>query len=168
MSSEKPSETPRGAVTNGIIYEYEDGGRYCGEWSDNLAHGHGICTGPQNEGLYEGQWEKGNQVSGIYSWSSGQKYYGQWKDGYRHGCGKEVMPDGTEYTGDFSNDHREGFGVVRRPSGDLYRGSWKGGLQDGEGVEEYLDGGEVMGEGGASLTTSHTQQAFIAANSGMG
>ncbi|KAL5466707.1 hypothetical protein EMCRGX_G030855 [Ephydatia muelleri] len=146
MSSEKPSETPRGAVTNGIIYEYEDGGRYCGEWSDNLAHGHGICTGPQNEGLYEGQWEKGNQVSGIYSWSSGQKYYGQWKDGYRHGCGKEVMPDGTEYTGDFSNDHREGFGVVRRPSGDLYRGSWKGGLQDGEGVEEYLDGGIYRGE----------------------
>ena len=73
------------------IFDFADGGRYVGEWTDeNGAHGYGICTLPNENGVFEGRWEAGSQQSGIFTWSSGQKYIGAWKDGMRHGLGKEV------------------------------------------------------------------------------
>lgn len=73
------------------IFDFADGGRYVGEWTDeNGAHGYGICTLPYENGVFEGCWEAGSQQSGIFTWSSGQKYIGAWKDGMRHGLGKEV------------------------------------------------------------------------------
>ena len=128
-------------MSQGIVYEYEDGGRYCGEWEKDSAQGYGCGTGPKGQGKYEGLWERGSQVSGIYTWPSGMKYMGSWKDNRRDGLGKEAREDGTEYTGEFVRGARGPYGVIRLPTG-VYRGSWRNGKQDGEGEEVYLDGGE--------------------------
>lgn len=131
-------------ASRGIIYEYEDGGKYCGEWENGAAHGHGVCTGPNGNGLFEGLWEDGNQSSGIFTWPSGQKYMGKWRQGVREGVGKETKKDGTEYCGEFTKDSRGHFGVLRQSNGVVYRGTWREGVQDGEGTELYIDGGTCI------------------------
>ena len=128
-------------ASRGIIYEYEDGGKYCGEWENDAAHGHGVCTGPNGNGLFEGLWERGNQSSGIFTWPSRQKYMGKWRQGVRGGTGKETKTDGTEYCGEFTKDSRGPCGVLRQPNGVVYRGTWSEGVQNGEGTELYIDGG---------------------------
>jgi junctophilin len=133
-------------ASRGIIYEYEDGGKYCGEWENDAAHGHGVCTGPNGNGLFEGLWERGNQSSGIFTWPSGQKYMGKWRQGVRGGTGKETKTDGTEYCGEFTKDSRGPCGVLRQPNGVVYRGTWSEGVQNGEGTELYIDGGVYRGE----------------------
>ena len=130
-------------ASRGIIYEYEDGGKYCGEWENDAAHGRGVCTGPKGNGLFEGLWEKGNQSSGVFTWPSEQKYAGKWRQGVREGAGKETKKDGTEYCGDFRRDSRGPFGVLRQPNGVVYRGTWSEGVQSGEGTEIYIDGGMI-------------------------
>ena len=128
-------------ASKGIIYEYEDGGKYCGEWENDAAHGHGVCTGPNGNGLFQGLWERGYQASGVFTWPSGQRYMGKWRQGVREGFGKETKPDGTEYCGEFTRDSRGPCGVLRQPNGVVYRGTWKDGVQNGEGTEVYIDGG---------------------------
>ena len=128
-------------LARGIIYEYEDGGRYVGEWDKDSSNGYGVCTGPHGHGVYEGLWEHGFQVSGVYTWPNGMRYQGPWSDNTRDGVGKEERPDGTEYSGDFTRGARGPYGVSRLPNG-VYRGAWSNGAQDGEGVERYLDGGK--------------------------
>lgn len=54
-------------VTGGR-FDFEDGGTYCGGWEDSKAHGHGVCTGPKNQGAYSGAWHYGFEVSGVYVW----------------------------------------------------------------------------------------------------
>ena len=130
-------------LARGIIYEYEDGGRYVGEWDKNASNGYGVCTGPRGHGVYEGLWEKGYQVSGVYSWPNGMRYMGPWSDNMREGTGREERPDGTEYSGDFTQGVRGPYGVSKLPNG-VYRGTWSNGAQDGEGVERYLDGGRCQ------------------------
>ena len=131
-------------ASKGIIYEYEDGGRYCGEWENDAAHGHGVCTGPDGNGLFQGLWERGHQVSGVFTWPSGQRYLGKWRQGVREGVGKETKKDGTEYCGEFTRDSRGPFGVLRQPNGVVFRGTWKDGVQNGLGTELYIDGGACI------------------------
>lgn len=131
-------------ASRGIIYEYEDGGKYCGEWENDAAHGHGMCTGPDGNGLFEGLWDRGHQASGVFTWPSGQRYMGKWRQGVREGVGKETKKDGTEYCGEFTKDSRGPYGVLRQPNGVVYRGTWSEGVQYGEGTELYIDGGKVF------------------------
>ena len=137
-------------LARGIIYEYEDGGRYVGEWDKDASNGYGVCTGPRGHGVYEGAWEHGFQVSGVYTWPNGMKYMGPWSSNMREGTGKEERPDGTEYSGDFTHGSRGPYGVSRLPNG-VYRGTWSNGAQDGEGVERYLDGGKLEDNRGLIL-----------------
>lgn len=53
---------------NGGRFDFEDGGTFCGGWEDSKAHGHGVCTGPKNQGAYSGAWHYGFEVSGVYTW----------------------------------------------------------------------------------------------------
>ena len=57
-----------GAQISGGRFDFEDGGTYCGGWEDSKAHGHGVCTGPKNQGAYSGAWHYGFEVSGVYTW----------------------------------------------------------------------------------------------------
>ena len=73
------------------MFEFADGGRYCGEWSaDKGADGHGVCTGPGDSGVFAGKWENGEQNSGVFTWASGHRYAGTWAQGMRDGVGEEV------------------------------------------------------------------------------
>lgn len=128
--------------SKGIVYEYEDGGTYCGEWEKDSSHGYGCGTGPKAQGRYEGLWEHGDQVSGVYTWPNGMKYTGSWKNNKREGLGKETREDGIEYCGEFIRGARGPYGVTKLLNG-VYRGSWRNGKQDGEGEEVYLDGGAL-------------------------
>lgn len=62
-----PGTTGKTTVTGGR-FDFEDGGTYCGGWEDSKAHGHGVCTGPKNQGAYSGAWHYGFEVSGVYVW----------------------------------------------------------------------------------------------------
>lgn len=53
---------------SGGRFDFEDGGTFCGGWEDSKAHGHGVCTGPKNQGAYSGAWHYGFEVSGVYTW----------------------------------------------------------------------------------------------------
>ncbi len=53
---------------NGGRFDFDDGGTYCGGWSDGKAHGYGVCTGPKGQGEYSGAWQYGYEFSGIYLW----------------------------------------------------------------------------------------------------
>ena len=47
-------------------FDFDDGGSFCGGWADGKAHGHGICTGPKNQGEFAGSFHYGFEVSGTY------------------------------------------------------------------------------------------------------
>ena len=135
--------------SKGIIYKYEDGGMYCGEWEKDSAHGYGCGTGPGGRGKYEGLWEKGDQICGVYTWPKGMQYMGQWKNNQRDGLGRETREDGSEYCGMFIRGSKGPYGTFKSTNGS-YLGFWRNGKQDGEGEEIYVDKG-TNGGGRSSL-----------------
>ena len=42
----------------GVLYIWENGTRYMGEWKDGKKHGQGTFTFPDGE-IYEGEWKDG-------------------------------------------------------------------------------------------------------------
>ncbi len=125
-------------------FEFDDGGFYCGEWLDGKAHGYGVCTGPNNEGKFEGHWYNGFEVSGIYTWRENHFHKGEWKNGKINGIGIEQCNKWT-YLGEWKNGLRHGSGVLfNKKSGVRYEGTWKDGLQDGYGAEIGSDGGNII------------------------
>ena len=84
------SQISMGASGPGGLFEFDDGGCYCGGWENAKAHGYGVCTGPKNQGQFLGFWQFGFEVSGVYEWPSGSQYQGQWSAGKRNGLGIEV------------------------------------------------------------------------------
>jgi len=61
----------------GLLYIWENGSRYVGEWKDGKKHGQGTFTSPD-----------------------GDKYVGEFKDGKFHGQGTWTSTDGTNYVGE--------------------------------------------------------------------
>lgn len=70
LSQQHPgaSSPPQRTQISGGRFDFEDGGTFCGGWEDSKAHGHGVCTGPKNQGAYSGAWHYGFEVSGVYTW----------------------------------------------------------------------------------------------------
>jgi len=79
-------------------FAFEDGGAYCGGWAAGKADGHGVCTGPEGQGRYEGEWVRGYETSGTYTWPSGNAYAGQWSHGKRDGLGEETKGKYDRYS----------------------------------------------------------------------
>ena len=98
---------------------YELGGKYEGEWQDNL---------------YNGQ--------GTYTYPSGSKYVGKWKDHKKHGYGKYINPSGDTYIGNWSNGLKNGEGIKTYTAGGIkkYEGEWKENTWHGNGVATYVSG----------------------------
>ena len=67
ISQQSATSPPRTQISGGR-FDFEDGGTFCGGWEDSKAHGHGVCTGPKNQGAYSGAWHYGFEVSGVYTW----------------------------------------------------------------------------------------------------
>ena len=130
---------------SGGKFEFDDGGAYIGEWENGLAEGHGVCTGPENVGKFEGFWRSGEEVSGIYYWPNGMTYKGQWKGGHRSGYGVEHSKTLT-YLGEWVSGLKHGSGITqnKKTKRPCYEGTWRNGLHDGHGVEVYKDGGSNL------------------------
>ncbi|XP_071959363.1 junctophilin-2-like [Antedon mediterranea] len=131
---------------NGGRFIFADGGSFTGGWEEGKAHGHGICTGPQNKGEYSGAWHYGFETSGVYTWPSGNTFEGQWENGRRHGLGVETKGRWV-YRGEWTQGYKGKYGVIQSlASGARYEGTWCSGLQDGYGQEIYADGGIYHGQ----------------------
>eukprot|EP00794_Sanderia_malayensis_P018790 gene18790-20681_t len=131
---------------SGGKFEFDDGGHYCGEWMDGKAHGYGICSGPNNEGKFEGLWHNGFEVNGIYKWKDDHIFKGEWKGGKINGIGVEIS-NKMVYLGEWKNGLRHGNGVfINLTNGIRYEGTWIHGLQEGYGAEISTNGGYYLGQ----------------------
>ncbi|XP_055327368.1 junctophilin-2-like [Paramacrobiotus metropolitanus] len=127
-------------------FDFDDGGMYCGGWEEGKATGHGICTGPRNQGEYAGSWHLGFEVSGCYTWPSGNTFSGQWQNGKRHGLGVETRGRWI-YRGEWNQGLKGRYGTRSSlTTGAKYEGTFSNGLQDGYGTETYADGGTFQGQ----------------------
>jgi len=124
-------------------FDFDDGGSYSGGSDQGRAHGHGVCTGPNNEGEFAGSWQAGFETSGVYTWPNGSQFGGQWMQGKRHGLGVERRGRWT-YRGEWTQGAMGRYGVRHGPHDSVakYEGTWTSGLQDGYGRETYSDGGK--------------------------
>ena len=77
---------------SGLLYIWENGSRYVGEWKDGKKHGQGTYTSGKGEG-------------------EGDKYVGEFKGGFKNGHGKYIWSNGDEYVGEFKDDKPNGQGT---------------------------------------------------------
>jgi len=133
-------------------FDFDDGGSYVGDWSDGMANGHGVCSGPAGEAEFAGTWQLGFETSGVFRAGGGAAVYeGQWLQGRRHGLGIDSRGlagagDGPRwlYLGEWTQGFRGRYGVRQSTAtGTKFEGTWTAGLQDGYGVETYADGGQT-------------------------
>lgn len=95
-----------------LIYTYENGRTYAGEWikGTNIREGEGTSVHPQ-----------------------GHMYIGEWRNNKMMGYGKYVWPDGVFYEGMWENSKRNGLGIMYYPPNTVgYRGYWKNGKPEGD------------------------------------
>ena len=82
-----------------ILKEFEDGGKYLGQFKGDLMHGFGRA-----------------------SFANGNKYIGDWKDNQRHGKGTYTYVNGDEYVGEFKNGKQNGQGTYTFADGEVFEG----------------------------------------------
>jgi len=150
------------ATGGGGRFDFDDGGSYVGDWSDGMANGYGVCSGPAGEAEFAGAWQQGFEISGVFragtTVGGGAVYEGQWLQGRRHGLGIDnrgmtgiIVSGGPGdfprwlYRGEWTQGFRGRYGVRQSTAtGTKYEGTWTAGLQDGYGVETYADGGKFL------------------------
>jgi len=108
----------------GVLYLWENGTKYMGEWKDGKRHGQGNMT-YHDGSKFVGKWKNGKRHGqGTYTWcfycswcsslpggtnssissfADGRKYEGEFKDGKKHGQGKMILPDGKKYVGEYKD-----------------------------------------------------------------
>ena len=101
----------------GLLYIWENGSRYVGEWKDGKKHGQGTYSSGKGEG-------------------EGDKYVGEFKDDKPNGQGTYTWPDGRKYEGKFKDGIQNGQAKYTNPNGEVYVGKWKNGLRHGKGSEQ--------------------------------
>jgi hypothetical protein len=99
----------------------EKGSMYEGEYVEGFMEGRGKMTIP-GEGVYEGQFLRGQ----------------------RHGVGTWTSSSGT-YQGEYARGRREGLGTLSTGDGCVYEGTWRRGMFHGEGVWRWADGRRFEG-----------------------
>lgn len=123
------------------IVEYDQGGRYEGEWQDGRAHGFGTYTSADTKETYRGHWERGKHDGfGVLVYRKGHRYEGEWRDGERHGHGIYTCVDGWRVCGTFDGGAQRGYAERVEPDGRVYRGECLDGLPHGRGVICSPDG----------------------------
>jgi len=112
---------------SGLLFTWENGSSYVGEWKDGKKHGQGTYTSGKGEG-------------------EGDKYVGEFKGGFKNGHGKYIWSDGDEYVGEFKDDKPNGQGTYTWSDGDKYVGEFKDGKKHGQGTWTSTDGEKYSGE----------------------
>ncbi|NRA51036.1 MAG: caspase family protein [Phaeodactylibacter sp.] len=139
----------------GICYWPNGGGRYEGEWENNLPHGKGsrmLSTGKRQvgwfeKGIFHGHYKPGEDIqakggANRIDRSSTGCISGTCYDGR----GVYVYSNGAQYTGWFKNGNRDGDGICHYPNGNTYEGDWKNGQPNGYGTMTYANGQECYGQ----------------------
>jgi len=75
------TSSPLFGQETGVLYLWENGTKYMGEWKDGKRHGQGTMT-----------------------YHDGSKFVGKWKDGRKNGQGTETYPSGRKYEGEWKNN----------------------------------------------------------------
>jgi len=76
------------------VFQYVDGDRYEGQYTEGMMHGHGVYTWTSEDSTYFGEWKDNSQNGcGVKLYGSGAVEMGEWKDDQFIGdygrCGKE-------------------------------------------------------------------------------
>jgi len=135
---------------SGLLYIWENGSRYVGEWKDGKKHGQGTYTSGKGVGegdKYVGEF-KSNKYhgQGMYTYSNGDKYVGEYKDDKEHGQGTFTWSNGNKYMGEFKDGKKHGQGTFTYSNEKKYVGEWKNGKQNGQGTLTFPDGRNGVGE----------------------
>ncbi len=104
------------------------GGKYVGEFKDNIPNGQGTVTNTDGS-TYFGEF-KDNKLNGqgTFTFANGNKYVGEFKDGLYNGQGTFTFASGWKYVGEFKGDSFNGQGVEYRASGKVEKqGRWENG-----------------------------------------
>jgi len=71
------TSSPLFGQETGVLYLWENGTKYMGEWKDGKRHGQGNMT-----------------------YHDGSKFVGKWKNGKEHGQGTNTLTNGEKYVGE--------------------------------------------------------------------
>jgi len=112
---------------SGLLYIWENGSRYGGEWKDGKKHGQGTYTSGKGVG-------------------EGDKYVGEFKGGFKNGHGKYIWSDGDKYVGEFKDDKPNGQGTYTWSDGRKYEGEFEDGIKHGQGTWTSIEGYKYVGE----------------------
>jgi len=109
------TSSPLFGQETGVLYLWENGTKYMGEWKDGKKHGQGTFTygkGKWEGDKYEGEFKVGyRNGQGTYTWSDGEKYVGEWKYGRKSGQGTLTLSSGNKYVGEFKDGKKHGQGT---------------------------------------------------------
>ena len=132
----------------GVLYLWENGTKYMGEWKDGKKHGQGTFIygkGKWEGDKYEGEFKVGyRNGQGTYTWSDGDKYVGEFKVDKPNGQGTYTWSDGRKYEGEFKEGKKHGQGTYTLPNGSKYVGEWREN-KSWKGTE-YDKNGNVIGK----------------------
>ena len=125
------TSSPLFGQETGVLYLWENGTKYMGEWKDGKKHGQGTFTygkGKWEGDKYEGEFKVGyRNGQGTYTWSDGDKYVGEFKDDKPNGQGTYTWSDGRKYEGEFKEGKKHGQGTYTNKVGEKYVGEYKDG-----------------------------------------
>ncbi|WP_234995063.1 C13 family peptidase [Microbulbifer donghaiensis] len=162
-------EFARGRMAGRGRFDYGDGCVYEGEFLDGQLSGHGryACA----EGVWEGEFQRGDLLKGSVAWTEAGSYEGEFLDLMPHGQGHQVTTEGAHYEGTFADGYivqgsyrdgqgyryRGGFeysvyagaGELTQPDGTIIRANFEYGEANGEGVLIHKDdNGKAIEEAG--------------------
>ena len=164
------TSSPLFGQETGVLYLWENGTKYMGEWKDGKRHGQGNMT-YHDGSKFVGKWKDGKrhgqgnmtyatdvssnftlQKNNVLTFHDGSKFVGKWKNGKRHGQGTWKHPYGRTYVGGYKNGWWHGKGVTTARDGQrwytFYDGEFKKGHFHGQGklvVTKIDDDGTLLG-----------------------
>ncbi len=142
------TSSPLFGQETGVLYLWENGTKYMGEWKDGKKHGQGTFTygkGKWEGDKYEGEFKVGyRNGQGTYTWSDGDKYVGEFKGDKPNGQGTYTWSDGRKYEGEFKVGKKHGQGTYTLPNGSKYVGEWR--ENKSWNGTEYDKNGNVIGK----------------------
>lgn len=133
----------------GICYWPNGGGRYEGEWKNNLPHGQGsrlLSTGKRQVGWFENGIYVGEEPSGLQAKAIDRSSTGCISGNCYNGRGVYVYSSGDMYTGWFQNGTINGSGICHFANGSRYEGEWRDSRPHGYGSMVYPSGRECTGQ----------------------
>jgi len=111
-SARTAAERARGGRGGHWSYQFPNGDRYEGAWSQGQENG-GLGR-PSREGF------------GVYRFANGQTYEGEWARDLMSGYGVMTFLDGSRFSGTFRDGQPDGPGVYRFGDGSQSAGLWRG------------------------------------------